>query len=127
MPLLFVYGTLKRGHLLHHHMGDAPCLGAARTTTGYALYRLDWYPALVPERDAAGVSGELFEVTPALLSLLDVVEGAPDQYQRVEIEIAELDGQPVSLCCLTYVYRQPLTNRLRITNGDWELVPDGQS
>ncbi|MGV3724713.1 MAG: gamma-glutamylcyclotransferase family protein, partial [Actinomycetota bacterium] len=93
MPLLFVYGTLKRGHRLHHHMLEAEFLGSARTTTGFALYRIEWYPAMVTERDGLGVSGELYEASPALLELLDEVEGAPDLFQRVEIELAELDGQ----------------------------------
>jgi gamma-glutamylcyclotransferase (GGCT)/AIG2-like uncharacterized protein YtfP len=119
MPLLFVYGTLKRGHCLHHYLEKSPCLGAAKTVGGYALYRIEWYPAMVPEHDAGGVSGEVFEVSTSLLAILDEVENVPDLYQRIEIEITELEGQQMQQRCLTYLYQQPVVGRARLTDGSW--------
>jgi gamma-glutamylcyclotransferase (GGCT)/AIG2-like uncharacterized protein YtfP len=119
MPLLFVYGTLKRGHRLHHHMLGASFLGPARTTTGLALYRIEWYPAMVLERDGGGVSGELYEAPPALLEALDEVEGAPDLFQRAEIQLAEMNGRPELRRCLAYVYQQSVVDKSRIEGGDW--------
>lgn len=119
MPLLFVYGTLKRGCRLHRHMEGSTFLGSARTTTGFALYRIEWRPAMVTERDGLGVSGELYEASPSLLELLDKVEGAPDLFRRVEVELAELDGQAAPARCLAYAYQQSVAGKTRITDGTW--------
>jgi gamma-glutamylcyclotransferase (GGCT)/AIG2-like uncharacterized protein YtfP len=117
MPLLFVYGTLKRGFRLHHHMRSAQFVAAARTGPGFSLYQLDWYPAMVADPDGAGVSGELFEVPEALLAVLDEVECVPELYLRLEVPLVQQDGVPAQ--ALAYVYQQPVTGRLRVESGDW--------
>ncbi|MGV3723989.1 MAG: gamma-glutamylcyclotransferase family protein, partial [Actinomycetota bacterium] len=77
------------------------------------------YPAMVTERDGLGVSGELYDASPALLELLDEAEGAPDLFQRVEIELAELHGQAAAGRCLAYVYQQSIVGKTRLTDGTW--------
>ncbi|MEZ4299723.1 MAG: gamma-glutamylcyclotransferase family protein, partial [Polyangiaceae bacterium] len=68
--LLFVYGSLLRGEDNHAVLAGARFVATARTAPRYTLVDLGPYPALVPGGETE-VSGELFEVGPALLTELD--------------------------------------------------------
>ena len=102
MTLLFLYGTLKRGHRNHHFMAGQQFLGPARTLPRYRLYNVGPHPALV-EDSANGivVVGELWQVDDAALARLDAFEGAPQgpaedaEFVRRPIEVAGQAG-PVS-------------------------------
>ncbi len=82
--LLFVYGSLRRGHSNHHELGPARFLAETRTAPRFALRVLSGYPVLVP--GARCIRGELFELPVAHLAALDAFEGPP--YVRREIELA---------------------------------------
>lgn len=86
MPLLFVYGSLKRGFLHHDLLGASPFVRIANTAPGYRLLLLGEYPALAFDADATGsVEGELYRVSDALLLELDRFEGCPELYRREAI------------------------------------------
>ena len=85
---VFVYGSLKRGFSNHGQLAGARFLGAARTGSGYVLYQIGRYPALVRAR-AGVVSGELFEVNADLLRRLDVFENCPELYRRELVELSD--------------------------------------
>ncbi len=114
MPLLFVYGTLKRGCKNHRHLSDQRFTANARTTAGYRLYDLGDYPGLVAdtdtenesENDNAGVTGELWEVDAAALARLDAFEGVPEGLYRRESILLQPphDTLPVE----SYFYARPL-------------------
>jgi gamma-glutamylcyclotransferase (GGCT)/AIG2-like uncharacterized protein YtfP len=88
--LLFVYGTLKRGHSNHARLAGALFCGEAATAPGFVLFRSGPYPVLV--RGGQGrVLGEVYAVDAAAIAALDEFEGCPWLYQRVHIELA--DGQ----------------------------------
>jgi gamma-glutamylcyclotransferase (GGCT)/AIG2-like uncharacterized protein YtfP len=79
---LFVYGSLKRDGVHHGKLRGVSFLGEARTAASYGLARAyGRYLALVPGAEA--VSGELYEVTTALLEELDEFEG--EAYERVQV------------------------------------------
>ncbi|MCA9047798.1 MAG: gamma-glutamylcyclotransferase [Planctomycetaceae bacterium] len=86
---LFVYGSLKRGFVLHHHLRDAEFLGHARTEPRYRLFDCGEYPAMTEHRvGGCSVSGEVYRVTVEILSVLDVVEGvSEDLYVRRPIAL----------------------------------------
>jgi gamma-glutamylcyclotransferase (GGCT)/AIG2-like uncharacterized protein YtfP len=86
--LLFVYGTLKRGHANHAQLAEARFLGEARTAPGYALYRAGPYPALA-SGGAAGVTGELYAVPGPSFRRLDEFEGCPWLYERGLIQLSD--------------------------------------
>jgi gamma-glutamylcyclotransferase (GGCT)/AIG2-like uncharacterized protein YtfP len=111
MPVLFVYGTLKRGCKNHHHIADQRFLGQARTTPGYALYDLGAYPGLVADAsDTAGVTGELWEVDEAALARLDVFEGVDEGlYRRQRVELMDTVNH---LQAHTYLYARDPGQRL---------------
>ena len=90
MNLVFVYGTLKRGYRNHRWLAGQKFIGEARTEPGYTLHALGEYPGMIRSTaDAAGVTGELWQITPAVLAELDKLEGLDEGlYQRVAITLA---------------------------------------
>jgi gamma-glutamylcyclotransferase (GGCT)/AIG2-like uncharacterized protein YtfP len=82
--LLFVYGSLKRGHANHAALGRAVFVVVARTLPQFALRMIEGYPALVPGQRA--VRGELYRIETADLSALDEFEGAGYGRQEIELE-----------------------------------------
>lgn len=102
--LLFVYGSLKRGARHHAELRGAPFRGLASTEAGYALVEQGDYLALIEEPGAAGVGGELFEVTAPLVALLDEFEG--DGYRRETLRLRPDGGQKEEICfALAYLKR----------------------
>ena len=117
MPIvLFVYGTLKRGHAAHHLLAGQHFFGPAVTAPRYRLVDLGPYPGLVYD-DANGlaVSGELWEVTDEQLKELDAFEGCPTLYRREAVEMADHAG-PVE----AYFYARPVPPRAP-TGAAWPL------
>jgi gamma-glutamylcyclotransferase (GGCT)/AIG2-like uncharacterized protein YtfP len=83
-PLLFVYGSLKRGQGAHHLLQGLPWLGQAwlgqAWLPGACLHDLGPFPMAVPGEGR--IQGELYGVGEADLAALDRFEGAPRLYQR---------------------------------------------
>lgn len=123
MPLVFVYGTLKRGGSNHAHLADQRCLGPARTRPGYTLYQPADYPGMVPdESDRDGVVGELWQVDDACLRRLDRLEGtAEGLYARVPVRLLAPHD---SLHVHTYLYRLPLAGCPRL-GSNWPVPESG--
>lgn len=107
MPLIFVYGTLKRGGSNHAYLAGQRCMGAARTMPGYTLYLPADYPGMVAKTsDREGVTGELWEVIPECLSELDRLEGiAEGLYAR---EVVPMIAPHDRLTVESYLYLRPL-------------------
>jgi gamma-glutamylaminecyclotransferase len=90
MPLVFVYGTLKRGDCRHRFMAGSKFLGLATTASGFRLFNLGEYPAMVEDPSGGQIEGEVFEVSDATLRLLDEVEGVADTlYVRKPIPLVD--------------------------------------
>jgi gamma-glutamylcyclotransferase (GGCT)/AIG2-like uncharacterized protein YtfP len=89
MPLIFVYGTLKRRGSNHHFMAGQQFLGDARTPPGFRLYELDGYPGMIEKPDDRdGVTGEVWSVDAPCLAQLDRLEGLTEGlYLRVPIKL----------------------------------------
>ena len=86
--VVFVYGTLKRGHERHFALADQKFLGEARTLPRYRMVNLGSYPALT-EGGASGIAGELWEVDAACVALLDKIEAVADaEYRRARVLLA---------------------------------------
>jgi gamma-glutamylcyclotransferase (GGCT)/AIG2-like uncharacterized protein YtfP len=114
MPILFVYGTLKRGCKNHRHIADQRFLGETRTQPGYALYDLGDFPGLVIDATAtSGVTGEIWEVDADALARLDEFEGvAEGLYRRDRVELIE-SVNPNHAQVYTYLYaRDPGQHRI---------------
>ena len=86
--ILFLYGSLKRGHINHRQMAGQEYLGDVVTEPRYRLLDLGKYPGLI--RDAAAgvaVRGELWAVTADHLPGLDAFEGGEGLYARRPIAV----------------------------------------
>jgi len=85
-PLLFVYGSLKRGQRAHHLLQGLPWLGQA-WLPGACLHDLGPFPMAV--LGEGSIQGELYGVSEADLAALDRFEGAPRLYQRHWLNLAD--------------------------------------
>jgi gamma-glutamylcyclotransferase (GGCT)/AIG2-like uncharacterized protein YtfP len=84
--LVFVYGTLKRGHGNHHWLAGAPFLGQA-LLPDVVLHDLGPFPMAVPGEGV--VRGEVYAVDAAGLARLDRLEGYPRLYDRRALPLAD--------------------------------------
>jgi gamma-glutamylaminecyclotransferase len=101
--ILFVYGTLKKGHGRNVILAGQKFLREAKTTPNYALYDLGAFPAMVKDsKNGVSVEGELWEIDPDFVSYLDMVEGSPHFYKLEKIELNS--GEIVH----SYLFQQPL-------------------
>lgn len=114
--LVFVYGTLRRGQRNHHLLRRATFLGEARTRPIYRLVDLGPYPGLCdwPENGFA-VQGEVWQVDPATLALLDALEEVPTLYRRQSIELQDDFGEVQA-----YFYNAPFPPGLP-TSDRWPM------
>ncbi len=110
---LFVYGTLLSGESSHELLQSARALGAAKTAPAFDLVDLGPYPALVPG-GTTSVVGELYEVTAAALSAIDVYEEHPVFFKRTTIALES--GSEAQAYLLEPAQ---VRGRRRIRSGDW--------
>lgn len=112
MPLIFVYGTLKRGCKNHRQLDGQRFVGEARTGPGWVMYHLGAYPGMVSaDGEANGVAGELWEVTAEALARLDQFEGVPEGlYRRGRIALAEPPGCTAD----TYIFLHDISGHRRL-------------
>lgn len=116
--LIFVYGTLRPGEGAAGKMREAEYVGEDRINGD--LYTMGYYPGAkaVPGHFDAGkptITGDVFKiVTDTLVPLLDMYEGYPHLYGKVETETAE--GRHVWV----YTYNHDVCVGQLIATGDWK-------
>jgi len=124
--LLFVYGTLRRGMKLHHHLTHLAARFRMEATVAGELFDLGRYPGARPAKgNAQWVRGELFQLRRPEhdLVILDEVEGFnPREPERSEFVRALADvithnGER----CRAWIYWLGPTARAirRIGSGDY--------
>jgi len=105
---VFVYGTLRRGECndlarVAAQAGLPPPRPAGPARVPGTLVDFGDWPGLLPAAGGHGVRGELYEVDPALLPLMDEIEeytpGTPSCFVRRET-VAQTAAGPVA--CLYY-------------------------
>jgi gamma-glutamylaminecyclotransferase len=84
MRLIFVYGTLKRGHGNHEVILKNSQFVSCATSVGRYTMADGPFPILFDADDEDGfpVRGEVFEVSDMTLAKCDSLEGHPDWYCR---------------------------------------------
>ncbi|MGH7997170.1 MAG: gamma-glutamylcyclotransferase family protein [Opitutaceae bacterium] len=89
MPLIFVYGTLKRRGANHAHLAGQRFVAEARTEPTYRLYRLPGYPGMVETRPPGrSIEGEIWEIDAGCLARLDVLENiTAGEYLRAPVRL----------------------------------------
>ncbi len=145
---LFVYGSLRRDGAGCHHPLLAQARFAGAATVPGILYRVDWYPGLVPHGDARGdargdgrgdgrgdahgdgrVRGELFELPlPAadrMLQALDDYEGGGFRRRKVGATLDDtVSPDSETHDAWTYTYVGPVHALERIATGDFGVAPE---
>ncbi len=116
-PLVFAYGTLRRGADNHHLLRDSEHLGWAWTVQRYALY-VDDFPYVIRTEPVARIRGEIYRVRPRLLAILDRLEGHPHEYRREQVPAVLDDGE----VCRAWLYFYPQPRGILVPDGDFALV-----
>lgn len=115
---LFVYGTLMKGEKNHRVIEEVQAEYVGTATVPYSyLLDLGAFPGLIFQHatdlvEGQGVYGELYDVTPQALERLDIFEGVPTLYDRVE---ANTGGGKVWL----YEWQGDITYPV-IESGNWK-------
>jgi len=121
---VFVYGTLRRGECNDLARAAARAglpaprpAGPARVPG--ALVDFGGWPGLLPAADGPGVRGELYEVAPGLLALMDEIEeytpGAPCCFVRREVAARTPAG---TVACQYYPIDPAFRGEARDIDGD---------
>ena len=103
--LLFIYGTLKRGHSRAASLIGQQFLGEARTLARYRLFDCGSYPGLVESDDGLEINGEVWSVDQSCLKQLDVIEAVEQGlYRRGAVELQSAYDSQVE----SYFYLLPV-------------------
>lgn len=127
--LVFVYGTLRVGASNHHRMRDAEWV--RRGVVRGRLYRVSWYPGLVPDEAGVEIVGDVFRVGPRLMRELDAFEGLAagstlgEEYERRRLRVRiqprpeAWDDLPDEIEAWVWAWRKPVDGLLEVATGDW--------
>ncbi len=85
MPLLAVYGTLRRGLVGHKLMRSCRFLWSGFVEIPYTMVVKDCIPYLVPCEELRRIFVEIYDVPTDVMKLLDNYEEVPKEYVRVTL------------------------------------------
>ncbi|MEM7011179.1 MAG: gamma-glutamylcyclotransferase family protein [Verrucomicrobiota bacterium] len=90
MPLIFVYGSLKRGFSAEGRL-DGSFQFEASTEPTYRMYDYGGFPGVVEVKEGGyAIKGEVWEISEACLPLLDQYEAVDEGlYVRATVKLAE--------------------------------------
>lgn len=111
MPLVFVYGTLRRGEVNHHLLIDAEYVGGHVTPPIYKMLNLGTYPGVVAG-GSSFVVGDIYRVNQVQFNKLDRLENYPSLYTR---KLISTESEKAWI----YLYGGKRENRPVIPSGDW--------
>lgn len=99
--LVFVYGTLKRGHYNHKCLRGAEFVDTAQSVESYPMVCVnETYPYLIDkEGEGFRIEGEVFRISQSILRVLDKLEDYPDYYGRREIPVQLDNGEELLAMC----------------------------
>jgi len=118
--LVFVYGTLRKGHCNHHLLKEACCHGVGSSEACYAMYLKNGYPYITSSEARYQIVGELYSVEYDTLVALDKFEGHPRYYERREIPVIVGEKR-----CTAWIYfRDP--PGILMQSGDYNEVNYGK-
>lgn len=120
--MVFVYGSLKRGFRNFHVMKrfkDAKYVAEA-TLDGADMYSLSAFPAIVMNPEGGKIKGEVWSIPEENLACLDLFEGHPDFYRRVEAVVSLAGGGTEEVWVYEYAHPETIQDRPRVTNGEWK-------
>ncbi|MBI4032026.1 MAG: gamma-glutamylcyclotransferase [Proteobacteria bacterium] len=102
MPLIFVYGTLRKGGNHHHLLGKDKFICSVRSRESFAVHHVttqeepEGYPVAVPSPAGETLEGEIYEISDETLRTLDEYEDYPRLYDRRTFEFTQDNGSIIS-------------------------------
>lgn len=126
MQKVFVYGTLRAGEIndiseaaARHDIAEPTLIGTA--TVRGRLFDFGAYPGLVLDEAGSPVRGDVYEIAPDLVAVLDEIEevypGVEGLFVAREVMV-EVDG--AAMACLLYpVTKSAVKGLPEIRSGDW--------
>jgi len=83
---VFVYGTLKKGFENNHFLNGAKFIGNVITKEKYPMVNIvKAYPYIINDvGNGYNIKGELYKINKSILNKLDMLEGYPEHYDRIE-------------------------------------------
>jgi gamma-glutamylcyclotransferase (GGCT)/AIG2-like uncharacterized protein YtfP len=104
---LFVYGTLKNGFYNHHLLENAEFICSATTKKNYPMVNIEEYFPYLIDAEGIGyyVEGEVYKIDEEILTMLDILEGYPDLYNRHKITVKSLG---IELQAITYFVNEKI-------------------
>lgn len=119
MPVVAVYGTLRRGGVANHMMRGSTFLGQDKIKG--TLYRVGWFPGLELTDSGEEVVADLYEVSEAQKKALDryegYIEGNPGDSLFIRRPITTVGG--VKAEAYEYSACQIMPDETIIKSGDW--------
>ena len=112
--LLFVYGTLRTGESRHSVMSQSDYLGVYETIPKYTMYDLGAFPCIT-FNGKTSIVGDVFEVNDYTLDLCDMIEGHPDYYTRMPIELLDKSIKAEAY----FMNNRNMKDYKPITHGNW--------
>ena len=126
--LLFVYGSLRRGHHNHSRLQGAMFLGNFSTVDRFTMFglRSRAYPYAFADKDGVPVVGELYSVSTETIEFLDRMEGHPTVYCRTPLLLEGWGGTAEMYVLVEPQIKKTLQNYgtlsrrfVLIPSGDW--------
>jgi gamma-glutamylcyclotransferase (GGCT)/AIG2-like uncharacterized protein YtfP len=108
---VFVYGTLKRGHVNSPLLEGSAFLGEAVTLLTYKAVTIAAsgaagisFPVIIPDPGGRPVAGEIYGVDDATLARLDQLERVGRAYDRVTIDVRSSLSNGTGLITRAFIY-----------------------
>jgi gamma-glutamylaminecyclotransferase len=133
LPLLFVYGTLKRGHANHRRIEEAEFVCRLNLTPDFYMISFGGFPGIVyrndfpenlrptsPKLQPTQITGELYRVTKEMLASVDLLEGHPTFYKRRVLDVSTVGEQAYFYVLPTSYVVNGARNRDMVDNGIWK-------
>lgn len=114
--LIFVYGTLKRGHGNNRLLANSQFIGNAVTIDHYTMFKRG-IPFVNKDIPSYPIHGEVFEVDDQTLNELDALENHPRWYQRTPISV-NIEGAEAPITA--EIYFNPAVFETKLSEGKFE-------
>lgn len=115
---VFVYGSLRTRCYNHPRLLDCKYLGTF-PLKGFKLYRVcASYPGAIYTKDDNDIiTVEMYKIDSEKLAELDILEGHPYSYERIQVNINDVTGW---IYCIRDAEKSNIENRYPlIGHGDW--------